>query len=89
MCVELSAPIEKGAQIKESWSFEDRMRCKGRERGVDGPRGGATGRAVSTGFPESDNTAFGEGEGKTCGAPLYTAESEEAWQQVLDLNPKP
>ena len=41
------------------------MRCKGRERGADGPRGGATGRALSTGFPESDHTAFGEGEGKT------------------------
>ena len=41
------------------------MRCKGRERGADGPRGGATGRTLSTGFPESDHTAFGEGEGKT------------------------
>ena len=41
------------------------MRCKGRKRGVDGPRGGATGRALSSGFPESDNTTFGEGEGKT------------------------
>ena len=41
------------------------MRCKGREGGVDGPRGGGPGRALSTGFPESDHTAFGEGEGKT------------------------
>jgi hypothetical protein len=27
------------------------MRCKGREGGVDGPRGGGPGRALSTGFP--------------------------------------